>query len=92
MPLEGVLRKLKPQRRQSLEGGVKELKEAKKPWNGGMVPYFEHRIIGFHDFGKMRRRSEDKLRLTKSPIEYFKMFYKDTAIYGSTLALRCREN
>ena len=56
---------------------------------GGMVPYFEQRIIEFHDLAEMRRGEKYKLGLTKAPIEYFKMFYNDTAIYGNTPALMC---
>ena len=55
---------------------------------GGMVPYFEQRIIGFHDQFE-RRGAKEKVGLTKSPIEYYKMFYNDTAIYGNTPALMC---
>jgi aminocarboxymuconate-semialdehyde decarboxylase len=55
---------------------------------GGMVPYFEQRIIQFHDTAE-RRREKHKLGLTKAPIEYFKMFYNDTAIDGNTPALMC---
>jgi predicted TIM-barrel fold metal-dependent hydrolase len=56
---------------------------------GGMVSFFEQRIIQhygqmgskYHDYG-------DYLQgLTKSPIEYYKMFYNDTAIHGNTPAL-----
>jgi predicted TIM-barrel fold metal-dependent hydrolase len=56
---------------------------------GGMVPYFEQRIIEFHDMAEMRMGQKHKLGLTKAPIEYFKMFYNDTAIYGNTPALMC---
>ncbi len=56
---------------------------------GGMVPYFEQRIIGLYDLEEMRRKEGYKLGLTKAPIEYFKMFYNDTAVYGSTPALMC---
>ena len=27
--------------------------------------------------------------LTKSPLEYYQMFYNDTAVYGNTSALMC---
>jgi predicted TIM-barrel fold metal-dependent hydrolase len=55
---------------------------------GAMVPFFEQRIIAFHDNLEMTRRSNSKLGLTKAPIEYYKMFYADTAIYGNTPGLR----
>jgi predicted TIM-barrel fold metal-dependent hydrolase len=54
---------------------------------GAMVPYLAERIIAFHDQGEMSDRSPDKLGLTRAPIEYYKMFYADTAIYGNTPAL-----
>ena len=37
----------------------------------------------------MRKGSKDKRPLRKAPIEYFKQFYNDTAIYGNTSALMC---
>jgi predicted TIM-barrel fold metal-dependent hydrolase len=56
---------------------------------GGMVPYLEQRIIGAYDHAEMLRGAKYKQGLTKSPIDYFKMFYYDTAIYGSTPGLMC---
>jgi predicted TIM-barrel fold metal-dependent hydrolase len=55
---------------------------------GGMVPYFEQRIKVFHDLFEMLGYKY-KLGLTKAPIDYFKMFYSDTAIQGNTPALMC---
>jgi len=54
---------------------------------GAMVPYFEERIVGFYDM--FETRAGLKMPLTKAPIEYFKMFYHDTALYGNTPALMC---
>jgi len=56
---------------------------------GGMVPYLAERIIGAYDHAEMLRRAKYKQGLTKPPIEYFKMFYYDTALYGNTPALMC---
>jgi predicted TIM-barrel fold metal-dependent hydrolase len=56
---------------------------------GGMVPFLEQRIIGAYDHAEMRRRAKYKQGLTKAPIEYYKMFYYDTAIYGNMPALMC---
>lgn len=56
---------------------------------GGMVPYLVERIKGAYDHAEMLRRAKYKQGLTKAPIEYFKMFYYDTAIYGNTPALMC---
>lgn len=56
---------------------------------GGMVPYFEQRIIGAYDHAEKLRGAVYNKELTKPPIEYFRMFYNDTAIYGSTPGLMC---
>jgi predicted TIM-barrel fold metal-dependent hydrolase len=56
---------------------------------GGMVPYLEERIKQFYDVGEMRRGEKYVHGLTKPPIEYYRMFYADTALYGSTPALMC---
>src|SRR5512136_2042289 len=56
---------------------------------GGMVPYLEQRIIGSYDHAQLLRGSKYQQGLTKSPIEYYKMFYYDTSIYGSTPGLMC---
>ena len=57
---------------------------------GGMVPYLEERIKQFMDVGEMRRGEIGReVLLTKKPIDYYKMFYNDTALYGNTAALMC---
>jgi predicted TIM-barrel fold metal-dependent hydrolase len=56
---------------------------------GGMVPYLEQRIIGAYDHAQLLRGAKYQQGLTKSPIEYYKMFYYDTSIYGSTPGLMC---
>jgi predicted TIM-barrel fold metal-dependent hydrolase len=56
---------------------------------GSMVPYLEQRIIGAYDHAEMLRGAKYKRGLTRPPIQYFKMFYYDTAIYGSTAGLTC---
>ncbi len=56
---------------------------------GGMVPYFEQRIIGAYDHAEKLRGAGYVKGLTKAPIEYFRMFYNDTAIYGNTSGLMC---
>ena len=56
---------------------------------GGMVSFYSERIVQhygqldskYHDYAEYRSG------LTKEPIEYFKMFYADTAIHGNTPAL-----
>jgi predicted TIM-barrel fold metal-dependent hydrolase len=52
---------------------------------GAMVSFFAQRIEGFGS--RLNRSGESKL--SKSPLEYFKMMYYDTAIYYNTPALRC---
>jgi len=57
---------------------------------GGMIPYYEERIIQHHDKIEMARlHTGYKREFTKAPIDYFKMFYSDTAIHGNTPALMC---
>ena len=58
---------------------------------GAMIPYFDKRISTFYNNREMRHQGkfDYKRGLTKSPIEYLKMFYADTAVNGSTPALMC---
>jgi aminocarboxymuconate-semialdehyde decarboxylase len=56
---------------------------------GGMVPYFNKRIELSWDFNRTRMGYRTEKPLTKEPIEYYKMFYCDTAIQGNTAALMC---
>lgn len=56
---------------------------------GGMIPYFQQRI--YQHYGQTSMRSGEKSafvkKLSKAPLEYFRMFYNDTAIHGNTHAL-----
>jgi len=53
---------------------------------GGMVPYYAQRIV--QHYGEKERRGEPYMRkLPKTPLEYYKKFYADTAIHGNTPAL-----
>ena len=59
---------------------------------GGMLPYFAGRAETlWAQLGSRGDGSEaDVLKtLSKPPIEYFKMFYGDTVLGGSSSALRC---
>lgn len=56
---------------------------------GGMVPYLVERIKGSYDHAEMLRGARYKQGLTKPPIDYFRLFYYDTAIYGNTPGLMC---
>jgi len=61
---------------------------------GAMVPHFAGRVgPGWDQLGM--RTPADRLEdvtgypLTKRPVEYFKMMYADTALFGATHAVRC---
>ncbi len=60
---------------------------------GGMVPYFEGRVgPGWDQLGS-RTTDEDYTlildKLEKRPLDYFKLFYADTAVFGSKSATVC---
>ena len=60
---------------------------------GAMIPYFEGRVgPGWDQLGS--RTSDEDLtlvlkRLKKRPLDYFRMFYGDTAVFGSRAATQC---
>ena len=60
---------------------------------GGMVPYFEGRVgpgwdqLGSRTTGVDYRKLLKELK--KRPIDYFRMFYADTAVFGSRSATQC---
>jgi uncharacterized protein len=60
---------------------------------GGTVPFLESRIKNAYDQFGARTADEDYAALLRSlakhPHEYYKMFYADTALYGSPTALEC---
>ncbi|MFC2070340.1 amidohydrolase family protein [Chloroflexota bacterium] len=56
---------------------------------GGMVPYFAERIAQFSHFGQRSLAKEGQPSSTKAVIDYYRMFYGDTALYGNTTALMC---
>jgi len=56
---------------------------------GAMVPFFEERIAEAYNASDVIHGEEYKEKLSKPPIEYFKMFYGDTVLSGSTNGLRC---
>ncbi len=58
-----------------------------------MIPYFEGRVgYGLDQFGA-RTADEDyealRASLPKRPYDYFKMFWADTAVFGSRAATEC---
>ena len=57
--------------------------------NYRVIPYLSERIAQFYDTDERRGPAEYRRGLTKTPIEYLKMFYNDTAIYGNTSGLMC---
>jgi predicted TIM-barrel fold metal-dependent hydrolase len=56
---------------------------------GAMVPYFAERISCAYDITEERLKEPVKQKLKKAPIEYYRMFYNDTAVSGSKSALMC---
>lgn len=57
---------------------------------GGLIPYFHKRIELAWDFNVERMGYQcDGQTLTRRPLDYYRMFYCDTAIQGNTAALMC---
>jgi aminocarboxymuconate-semialdehyde decarboxylase len=60
---------------------------------GGMTPFFEGRVgPGWDQLGARTSNTDYKpllKELKKRPLDYFKMFYADTATFGSKAALVC---
>lgn len=56
---------------------------------GAMIPYFEQRIATWYDYVARRQGADYGAALKKPPLDYFRMFYGDTALNGSTAALEC---
>jgi predicted TIM-barrel fold metal-dependent hydrolase len=56
---------------------------------GGMVPFYEQKIVESYNASETIHAQEYKSVLRKPPIDYFKMFYGDTALNGSAAGLMC---
>jgi aminocarboxymuconate-semialdehyde decarboxylase len=57
---------------------------------GGLIPFFHKRIELSWDFNVERMGYQyDGQTLTRAPLDYYRMFYCDTAIQGNTPALMC---
>ncbi len=56
---------------------------------GGMIPFLAQRMVGSYDHADILRGAKYKHGFTKPHIDYFKMFYYDTALYGNTPGLMC---
>jgi len=57
---------------------------------GGLIPFFHKRIELSWDFNVERMGyQKDGQTLSRPPLDYYRMFYCDTAIQGNTPALMC---
>ena len=57
---------------------------------GGLIPYFHKRVELSWAFNERRMGyRHDGETLSKPPLDYYRMFYCDTAIQGNTAALMC---
>jgi uncharacterized protein len=56
---------------------------------GGMVPYYQQRIHQHYGQAASRPVGTYLRALSKPPLDYFRMFYNDTAIHGNPSALMC---
>ncbi len=56
---------------------------------GAMIPFLEKRIEGSLDHAEMLQGERFKENLRRPQLDYYKMFYADTAIYGSIAGLMC---
>lgn len=56
---------------------------------GAMVPFFSERLQCAYDLTEERLKESVRQNISKNPIEYYHMFYADTAISGNVSALRC---
>jgi len=58
---------------------------------GGMIPYFEGRVgPGLDQLGSRTSGFDpSSIKIRKRPFDYFKMFYGDTAVFGSRAATEC---
>ena len=56
--------------------------------SGAMVPFFGERIRSVYKQGRKGGLKEQS-KMKKDPLEYFKLMYHDTSIYGSVAALNC---
>lgn len=54
---------------------------------GSSIPYFAGRIAMGHDMAEAR--GGIKAGLTRPPLDYYRLFYADTALFGNTPALMC---
>jgi predicted TIM-barrel fold metal-dependent hydrolase len=56
---------------------------------GGIIPFLADRITGSNEFNEFRMGYRYDQHLTKKMTDYLRMFYADTAMYGSVSGLMC---
>lgn len=56
---------------------------------GAMIPFLHKRAISFIEFSATRFKAPILENITRPPVDSFKRFYADTAIYGNTAGLMC---
>jgi len=56
---------------------------------GAMIPFLNRRVASFIDFSATRLKNGIVDKISRPPMDYFKLFYADTAIYGNTAGLMC---
>jgi predicted TIM-barrel fold metal-dependent hydrolase len=56
---------------------------------GAMVPFFADRIVQLYGYQAFHAQAPFMEKLKKPPIDYFKAFYNDTALYGNPAGLMC---
>ena len=56
---------------------------------GAIIPFLNRRVASFIDFSATRLKNRILDNISGPPIDYFKKFYADTAIYGNTAGLMC---
>ncbi len=54
---------------------------------GGIVSLLEQRITIAYDMNEMRLKTRTKQRLTKPVLDYYRMFYADTAVHGKAAVM-----
>ena len=56
---------------------------------GAMIPFFSERLVVGQDYAETNLKAKWKQALNKPPIDYFRMFYADTALNGNPAAVAC---
>jgi len=56
---------------------------------GGMVPAFHARISTWYDYMATSLKADYRKPLQRPVVEYFRLFYADTALNGNTAGLEC---